>query len=396
MNYLIKELRRHSGRTIISIIGYIIAALFFLLVLSVIRPNEKNSFGILKGTGTHFIIYIPTLINCCPSSDANGSAFAEGVNTQMMESGMLNTIKNIDGVKDVAPYLLYKMFNQRFKTDISIGGIDTTSIATRNNVCASANLIKGKFLSDRPDEIVAEESFAVAHGLSIGDTLDIFGGKMTLAGIINSGIKPAKADFYAPIVYVRAMLKDKLHCQATSFDMNIILVEVADARIQNLVINNIKNTMYKFSVSSYNCYEPAAKVMTIIEKTSGALSIMIFFFLIVFSTKTQLTSLMERFREIGILKSLGWSSFKLSRQILLNSLIQALIGVTIGCLLGILIILFMNSNNIRLFDLVSFQFQFSSIPALIILSLTGGVIASIFPIIKLYRTCAGDMINNYL
>jgi putative ABC transport system permease protein len=154
--------------------------------------------------------------------------------------------------------------------------------------------------------------------------------------------------------------------------------------------------MNYLSVSSYNCYEPAGKVMSIIEKTSGLLTILVFFFLIIFSTKTQLTSLMERSREIGILKSLGWSDFMLSRQILLTSLIQSFIGVIIGCLLGLLIILLINSNNFRPFDMVKFQFQFSSIPLLIILSLAGGVIAGIIPIIKLYRTSAGDLTNNYL
>jgi putative ABC transport system permease protein len=136
--------------------------------------------------------------------------------------------------------------------------------------------------------------------------------------------------------------------------------------------------------------------MTIIEKSTGVLSVMIFFFLILFSTKTQLTSLMERSREIGILKSLGWSNLRLSRQILFSSLLQSFIGVTIGCLLGILAIMLINRNNVELFNLVKFQFQFRSISALIIISLTGGAIASIFPILKLYRTSAGDLINNYL
>ena len=379
MKYLIKELCRHLWRTVASISGYIIASLFILLVLSVTGTNEKDSFGILKGTGTHFIVYVPSNISCCVSCDSessNGSLFAEGVLTIMLNSDLITSIKKIDGVRDAAPYLLYKLYDEKLKTEISLGGIDTVSVATKNNVCAATNIIAGKFLSDKPDEIVAEESFAVAHNLSIGDTLNIYGGRLILAGIINSGIKPGKADLYAPIDNVRRILRD--------------------ARIQKRVIDQIKKEMDYLSVSSYNCYEPAGKVMSIIEKTSGVLSIIIFFFLIVFSTKTQLTSLMERSREIGILKSLGWSDFKLSRQILIGSLIQSLIGVIVGCLLGVLIILLMNSNNILLFDLVKFQFQFSSIPALLILSLTGGIIASIFPIIKLYRTSAGDMINNYL
>ena len=399
MNYLVKELRRHSWRTVVSIIGYFISALFILLILSVTRANEKDSLGILKVTGTHFIAYVPSNNSCCVScdgEDTGGSLFAEGVFTIMLNSDVITSIKKIDGVRDAAPYLLYKLYDEKLKTDISLGGIDTVSLATKNNVCAATNLIAGKFLSEKPDEIVAEESFAMAHNLSLGDTLKIYGGKLIVAGIINSGIKPGKADLYAPIENVRSILKDKLKCISPGFDMNIVLVEVADARVQKRVIGQMKKEMNYLSVSSYNCYEPASSVMAIIEKTSGALTIMIFLFLIIFSVKTQLTSLMERAREIGILKSLGWSDFLLSRQILLSSLIQSFVGVITGCLVGVIIISLMNTGNIRLFGLVKFQFQFSSILPLFVLSLTGGIIAGIFPIIKLRRTSAGDMINNYL
>ena len=139
-------------------------------------------------------------------------------------------------------------------TEISIGGIDTGSVAAKNNVCAATNIIAGKFLSDKPDEIVAEESLAMAHSLSLGDTLYIYGGKLILAGIINSAIKPGNADIYAPIENVRTILKAKLKCISPEFDMNIVLAEVANARIQKRVIDQIKKEMNYLSVSSYNCY----------------------------------------------------------------------------------------------------------------------------------------------
>jgi ABC-type antimicrobial peptide transport system permease subunit len=399
MNYLLKELHRHLWRTVASISGYIIAALFILLVLSVNRTNEMNSFGILKGTGTHFMVFIPSQTACCVSCNGptqNGSVFAEGVYTQMLNKDVINSVKKIRGVRDAAPYLLYKMYDEKFGIEISLGGIDTGNIATKNNVCAATNLIAGMFISDNPNELVAEESFAMGHKLYVGDSLNIFGGRMVLTGIINSGIKPGKADFYSSIQNVRSILKNNLKCQETGFDMNVILVEVNDARIQNQVISQLKKNMSYLTVSSYNCYEPASKVMTIIEKTSTILSIIIFIFLIVFSTKTQLTALMERFREIGILKSLGWSNLRLSNQILVTSLIQSVIGVSIGSLMGALIILLLNRYNVRLFDLMEFHFPYNSLPLLIILSFMGGIIACIFPVIKLYRTKAGDMINNYL
>lgn len=396
MKYIFKELRRHYWRTIFSIIGYAIASIFILIILCITGSNKKDSFGILQSTGTHFIVYIPTDTSCCASDKADGSVYAEGVKTMMLDNDLLRTVKNVEGIKDAAPCLLYKMYNEKFQSDISIGGIDTISIATKSNACARTNLIAGKFLSGNPDELVAEQSFAVAHNLSLGDTLDVFGGRVVLAGIVNSGIKPVKADFYAPIEFVRSILKDKLQCNALNFDMNIILVEVADSRLQDNVIERIKNMMYKFSVSSYNCYEPAYKVMSIIDKSSLGLTILIFIFLILFSAKTQLTALIERFREIGILKSLGWSDFDLSTHILLVSFIQSITGVTLGLLLGIGVIQMLKNMEIPMFQYIEFRFQYSSIPLLYCLSLTGAFVASIFPIIRIYRSKAGDIMKNYL
>jgi putative ABC transport system permease protein len=399
MNYLIKELRSHSGRTIASIIGYGIAALFLLLVLSLTATNEESSARILKGTGTHFIAYVPSNISCCVSCDpesSNGSLFAEGVNTIMLTDDVIDSIIKISGVRDASPYLLYRLYEPEFNCDVSLGGVEINSIATQNNVCAPTNLISGKYISEKPDEVVAEESFASAHNFSVGDTLKIYGGKLLLAGIVNSGIKPGKADLYATIDNVRRILKDKLKCVSPGFDMNIVLVEVADARMQNQVFLQLKEKMKYLSVSSYNCYQPASNVMNIMEKTSLLLSVLIFVFLIIFSAKTQLTSLVERYREIGILKSLGWSNSKLTWQILDISAIQAFAGASIGILIGFLIILLINGHNIRLFGLLEFRFQYTTALILLILSLTGGLIAGIFPIIKLHRTKAGEMINNFM
>jgi putative ABC transport system permease protein len=399
MNYIIKELLRHKWRTAAGISGYIIATLFILLILSVTRSNENDSVRILKGTGTHFIVYIPSNAACCVSCEnesSDGSLVAEGVHTLMLNSDLLASIREINGVRDAAPYLLYRIFDEKLASEVTLGGIDTGSLATRNNVCAATNLIAGKYLSDKADEIVAEESFAMAHHLSVGDTLKTYGSRLRLAGIINSGIKPGKADLYAPIENVRNILKEKMKCISTGFDMNIVLVEVTDARIQGSVIKQLKGRMNYLSVSSYNCYQPASEVMNIMEGTGTVLTVVIFFFLIIFSAKTQLTSLMERFREIGILKSLGWTNSRLSCQILLISLIQSSFGAMIGILSGYILIVLFNNHQVRLYNSMEFHFQSGIIPLLILLTLAGGVIAGILPIAKLCRNRAGDMINNYM
>ena len=130
MRFLIKEFRRHLFRTASSISGYTLASLFIILILSVLGTNEKESFGILKGTGTHFILYIPSKTTCCSSATVSSSLFADGVYTQMLGSNLIDSVRAIEGVRDAAPYLLYQIYDSGFKSQISLGGIDTTSIAT--------------------------------------------------------------------------------------------------------------------------------------------------------------------------------------------------------------------------------------------------------------------------
>ncbi len=398
MFYLFKELSRHRWRTIAGISGYLLATLFIMLILSVTTTNENDSVGILKGTGTHFIVYIPAGSSCCPPAEKysmDGSLVAEGGYTMMLNSDLIYSLKEIAGIKDAAPYLLYKIFDKDYKSDITLGGIDTTSYATMTNVCAPSNLISGRYLSGKPGEVVAEESFAQAHKINVGDTLNTYGVTLFVGGIINSGIRPGKADLYAPIDQVRSILKDSLSCISDGFDMNIILVEVEDARIQSRVISQIKSKMNFLSVSSYNCYQPASEVMKIMEGTSTLLSVVVFLFLIIFSVKTQLTNLLERYSEIGILKSLGWSDTRLSIQVVTGSVIQAFTGSIFGVLLGISGISLINSRGIKLFGSLDLQLQTEMIPVLILLSVGGGLIASLLPVIRLHRMRAGEMINSF-
>lgn len=398
MKYVFKELYRHKWQTAAGISGYLIASLFIMLILSLNYNAQNDSVGILKNTGTHFIVYLPSGSSCCKpgsSHGTDGSLIAEGGYTMMLNSDLIATIRNVPGVRDAAPYLLYRFFDTKLNCGISLGGIDTAAIATKSNVCAANNVIDGTYLTGNRGEAVAEESFAMAHNLKAGDTLQTFGGNLVIGGIVNSGIKPGKADLYAPIEQVREILRDSLNCISEGFDMNIILVEVADARIQNRVMNDIKDQLGYLSVSSYNCYQPASDVMGIMDGAEKVMSLLIFLFLIVFSAKTQLTNLMERYRETGILKSLGWKDSSLSLRIIASSLLQALIGSIIGILLGLVIAYFLNIYGVRVFNSMQFMIHTENIPVLILLSLAGGVLATVLPIIKLCRAKAGEMINSY-
>ena len=398
MKYLFRELYRHKWRTITGISGYLLASLFLMLVLSLNYSQQNDSVGILRSTGTHFIVYLPSTVSCCrPGCEdpVNGSLIAEGGFAQMLNSDVIETVRSTHGVRAAAPYLLYKLHDEKLQCDITLGGIDTSNIATKTNVCSADNLIAGTYFRGNKGEVVAEEAFAMAHKLKPGDTLQTFGGKLIIRGIVNSGIKPGKADLYSTIDHVREVLKDNLQCISDGFDMNIILVEVADARIQPRVMNDIKKQLSFLAVSSYNCYQPASDVIGIMEGAGTVMTVLIFIFLVIFSAKTQFAGLIERYRELGILKSLGWTNSSLSFSIVLSSVIQSLAGSIAGILLGLLVVFLLGLNGARVLDSFDFIVQPGRIGLLILLCLAGSVIATIWPVIKLARAETGDMINSY-
>lgn len=420
MKYVFKELKRHLWRTVLSISGYIIATLFIILIVAVTRNNKRDTDAILMGTGTHFIIYVPSGqpynnipfdATCCTEPEyciaasvekqsavdfKNGSLYSDGVYTKLLSRNFLNQVRQVKGVKEASPYLLYKKYEKHFKAEVSIGGMVLGSIATQTNVCAPNDIIEGVFLSSDTSEVVAEEAFAKAFDLYIGDTLSYCEKKLKLVGIINSGVKPGKADLYTTFDNLKYILKDQLKLNMSGFDLNVIIVEVEDSRNQAEVMDAIKTQNQYASLSSYNCYKPAANVMSIIGKASAILYGIIFLFLIVFAAKTQTTSLMERLREIGILKSMGWSNSRLGGQIIAGSVIQALMGSIIGAGLSLIMLYVLNHFQVKLIETSVINIHLTQILFIWALSLTGALLASLFPIIKIWRLSAGDIMRSYL
>ena len=369
MGYALKELRRHKARTAANLLGYAAAVAFMVIVMSLSYSYSSAAVGVLKVTGTHFIAFNPDAEGCCPDQYfGKGGPCAEGVYTALIDSSRLETIKGLPGVRDAAPYLLFGMYHGEGNF-LTIGGSDLNSLATTTNVCASADLLQGRYLTpDDVNAVLLEESYArVKNILNVDDTINAFGREFRIVGIVNCGIKPAKADMYAPIEVVQEIVLQYSRCPV-DVDMNVVLVEVADARMQEDVMNSVREVLGNATVSSYACYIPAREVIFILEKAAWAISLILVVAVILLAFKSQLASVVERIREIGILKSLGWSNSNIMRQILIESMVLATVGGMVGCGIAVIVI-----------SLLGWSVHYPAIVVGMILALIGGVLAGIFP-----------------
>jgi ABC-type lipoprotein release transport system permease subunit len=77
-------------------------------------------------------------------------------------------------------------------------------------------------------------------------------------------------------------------------------------------------------------------------------------------------------------------------------MIQALTGIIIGSALAYVVLLLLKYFKIQLIDTSMVSIHWSQMFFVCALSLAGGLIASLFPIFRIYKLRAADIMKNYL
>jgi putative ABC transport system permease protein len=244
--------------------------------------------------------------------------------------------------------------------------------------------------TDEPRMIVTSQ-FLTKQGYKVGDTIPMD----TPSGKIPFKIIGSLIDFASPegVIYMsrdiyKKYWKDPL---VTGFFVNVepghTLEEVRaeiDRRIGqkwNLVV--VSNAEFKNEMS------------TVIEKTFAYTKAIEFIALLVGLLgllNTLLISVMERKREIGMLRAIGSTQRQISTMILIEALLQGLFGAIIAVLLGVyvgkLFVEFTLSSNLGW--IVDFHFPKSSVWTTI---LTGVGVAALAGVLPAYRAAKTEILE---
>jgi ABC-type lipoprotein release transport system permease subunit len=219
---------------------------------------------------------------------------------------------------------------------VAVGGFEPRSeVAVGTTCCAPSDILAGRFLeAEEEGAAMLEEAFAVATGLKPGDPLEIAGATLRIVGVVNPGIRPGKADVYMHLADAKRLIHRRFGGEVVAQEANMILVEVASSKVQREAIRGVKALLPGLVVSSYACYQPAAQVMGMNEAAIWAITAVLVFFAVALALKSQLASVIERRREIAILKVLGWSDGSIVRQVVAESGLLAIAGGVLGLAAG--------------------------------------------------------------
>jgi putative ABC transport system permease protein len=246
---------------------------------------------------------------------------------QLLPSQDLEKLKTIEGVDSMASSLLLWEFDKGgFRT---IMGVDLTQ-PSLGPVKVKDWLKEGRF-PQKEGEVVIEKHYAKFQHKKMGDTIDINSRPFSIVGFleIKEGSQIASANIYLPLQDAQGLLGGE------SNGVNIVYLRLKNPSLLSQVKTSIGRQLNGVSVSSSDSsLELMGGVSKISDQFSFIVSLIALGGAVFLIVKAMLSSLVERSREIGILKAVGWTEKDVQKQLMGEVFLQSLAGGVFGILMG--------------------------------------------------------------
>jgi ABC-type lipoprotein release transport system permease subunit len=258
-----------------------------------------------------------------------------------INSNIASLLKNTDGVLSYSPRV-YSDGLICFKNNssgVSVMGIEP---AMEKNVTTFVqNIDRGKFFdSDSSNEIVVGSKLMDNLGANIGDEIILLSQgyegtlgnqKFKIAGTVRFG----SPDLESAVVFMGIKSAQSLLGLGTR--VSVIAIKVQDferlEKIKNSLSNKVNNPV--LSVLLWNEVNPEMQQQINLSNIRGILFNGILIVIVAFGIlNTVLMSVTERFREFGVILSIGMPQVKLSYLVYIETFLITILGLFFGNLLG--------------------------------------------------------------
>jgi ABC-type antimicrobial peptide transport system permease subunit len=191
-------------------------------------------------------------------------------------------------------------------------------------------LKEGRF-PQKEGEVVIEKHYAKFQHKKMGDTIDINSRPFSIVGFleIKEGSQIASANIYLPLQDAQGLLGGE------SNGVNIVYLRLKNPSLLSQVKTSIGRQLNGVSVSSSDSsLELMGGVSKISDQFSFIVSLIALGGAVFLIVKAMLSNLVERSREIGILKAVGWTERDVQKQLMGEVFLQSLAGGVFGILMG--------------------------------------------------------------
>jgi putative ABC transport system permease protein len=306
---IVGNLVHRPVRSLISIVAVALEVTLILLIVGLSLGMVNDSKQRQAGIGADVVVMPP------------GSSYIVGLSGAPMPIKIGAVLAKLPHVVAVAPVITQVSTNGALEV---IAGIDLKSY----EALGPFRFLQGGPFQG-PDDVLIDDILAQAKHIKIGDKMEILNHEFRVAGIVAAGKGARK---FLPIGTLQDLngSKDKA---------SVFYLKLDDPANAETVVNEIKSVpgMERHVASSMNYYLSMLtpknypglgtflNVVIAISVTIG--------FIVIF--QAMYTAVMERTREIGILKSMGASKLYIVNVILRETLMLALGGIVLGILISL-------------------------------------------------------------
>ncbi len=384
----IKNLRNRFSRSLLTLLGISIGIMAIISLLALGEGMQQAITGELSSLSDVVIV---------STGGDVFSAFGGGGSTgEYFTQRDIAVIERLQGVKDVSTQLSgYALaeYNGK-KTIVSLTGME---IGVMRLQYASQNLDAGEFLNEG-DQNKIMIGYSIAHDtfdadISVGGRIKINGEKFFVSGIFGKqGFGGVSSD--------SNLLMSTRDFQKLTGQSNISLIylrvenvneaESIASTIQNAINENHGRKDFATATTMTSILETVQSITGLLQVVLVGIASIALVVASIGIMNTMLTSVMERTREIGIMKAIGATNLDIMSIFIFEGMLLSSVGGIIGIILGVFgsqgLTLILNNvmtmgPSMNLTPIITI----SSVVLAVTVSLIVGVLSSLYPAWKAAR-----------
>ncbi len=332
--YLIKELYYRKRRTLTAVLGLSVGIALLIVINALSMAYHEAARIPLTEIGADITVQrsgdVPEKLS--------GPVFACSAVT--IQKDEIERIRKIKGVQGLGQALLIWVFDpDRFTIVLGIDPENPIGPGILRN-----HVTEGEFLKKGKAEALVDVSYARQFGIRLGDSVSIAHKEYPVSGFVDASqaAKIAVANIYLPLEEAQEMAAASEQIQVVSpfnkDDANLLFIR-ADQRNIRDVVAALKRILGETSnVASPDSFlKLLGNLFALSDKFSLATSLIAIIIAILIVFKTMAGNVAERAKEIGILKTVGWTNGNVIFQLLGESVLQCFMGGALGLLIALLV-----------------------------------------------------------